>query len=78
MRSPPAWAADNRPQLATLTKAATAGEGRLHEIEFDGYCMMGHIARGHARLIGRNGLTWTTKLPEIAGAVHDRLSQYQL
>jgi bifunctional non-homologous end joining protein LigD len=57
------------PQLATLANLAPAGGDWLHEIKFDGYRIMAHVADGEARLISRNGLPWTAKLPEIAAAV---------
>jgi bifunctional non-homologous end joining protein LigD len=57
------------PQLATLSKVAPNGDDWLHEIKFDGYRIIAHVVDGHARLISRNGLDWTAKLPEIAAAL---------
>jgi bifunctional non-homologous end joining protein LigD len=57
------------PQLATLTKAAPSGDDWLHEIKFDGYRIMAHVADGKAKLISRNGKDWSAKLPEIAAAL---------
>ena len=56
-------------ELATLVDAAPAGDEWLHEIKFDGYRMLGRVAKGKARFISRNGLDWTKKLPELAEAV---------
>jgi bifunctional non-homologous end joining protein LigD len=39
------------------------------EIKFDGYRMLAHIAGGGARMLSRNGLSWSAKLPEIAGTL---------
>jgi bifunctional non-homologous end joining protein LigD len=56
-------------ELATLVDAAPAGDEWLHEIKFDGYRMLGRVQKAKARLISRNGLDWTKKLPELAEAV---------
>jgi bifunctional non-homologous end joining protein LigD len=54
------------PQLATLAKDPPAGDGWLHEIKFDGYRMLAHIAGGKTAFISRNGLDWSAKFPELA------------
>ena len=57
------------PQLATLADAAPEGEGWLHEIKYDGYRILAHIAGGTARLLTRNALDWTAKFPALANAL---------
>jgi bifunctional non-homologous end joining protein LigD len=57
-----------RPQLATLTAAAPEGLEWVHEIKYDGYRLFARIEHGKIRLITRNGLDWTAKIPELAQA----------
>ena len=57
------------PELATLaTRPPTHGEWS-YEIKFDGYRMMARIENGDARLISRNGLDWSKKMPHIRAAL---------
>jgi len=49
------------PALATLRSAPPAGEDWLHEVKFDGYRMMAHVADGKVRLFTRSGLDWTRR-----------------
>jgi bifunctional non-homologous end joining protein LigD len=42
-------------QLATLVKAPRKGNEWLHEIKFDGYRLLGFVARGAVMLRTRNG-----------------------
>src|SRR5665213_302570 len=58
-----------RPMLATLVKAAPAGDGWLHEIKYDGYRMLARVERGRARIFSRNGKEWTAALQPIAASV---------
>ena len=53
------------PQLATLAKAPPAGDRWLHEIKYDGYRMGCAIAADGVRLTSRNGLDYTSALPEL-------------
>jgi bifunctional non-homologous end joining protein LigD len=53
------------PQLADQTPAPPKGAGWLHEIKFDGYRTMAHIADGTCKLITRNGLDWTKRYGDI-------------
>ena len=53
------------PQLATLAKQPPAGDGWLHEIKYDGYRMGCAIAPDGVRLTSRNGLDYTSALPEL-------------
>jgi bifunctional non-homologous end joining protein LigD len=57
------------PQLADQTPAPPKGTGWLHEIKFDGYRTMAHIADGDCRLITRNGLDWTKRYGDIGPAL---------
>jgi bifunctional non-homologous end joining protein LigD len=59
---------DLKPQLATSASTAPAGPDWLHEIKYDGYRLFARIEHGKVRLITRNGLDWTSKFPELAGA----------
>ena len=57
------------PQLAQLVHAPPSGAGWISEVKFDGYRM---ICRKHGdavRIITRNGLDWTGRLPTLAAAV---------
>ena len=53
------------PQLATLAKQPPAGDAWLHEIKYDGYRMGCAIAPDGVRLTSRNGLDYTSALPEL-------------
>jgi bifunctional non-homologous end joining protein LigD len=55
-----------KPQLAVPAQSAPDGADWLHEIKYDGYRLIAHIARGEVRLATRNGLDWTRKFPELA------------
>ncbi len=56
------------PELATLVAEAPSGQEWLHEIKFDGYRLLCHVADGKARLFTRRQLDWTARFPTIAGA----------
>ena len=58
-----------RPQLTQLVTAAPDGDQWLHEIKYDGFRMHARLDHGEVRLLTRNGLNWTGKYPQIAGAV---------
>jgi len=45
-----------RPQLTQLVDAAPDGDGRVHEIKFDGYRMHARLDRGAVKLLTRTGL----------------------
>ncbi|HXT78237.1 MAG TPA: DNA ligase D [Acetobacteraceae bacterium] len=57
------------PQLAAVTEEAPEGENWLTEIKFDGYRLLVWIENGTVRIVTRNGLDWTDRLPAIAQAV---------
>ncbi len=74
--SPPARAARPsempgfiKPQLATLKSKAPRGEQWLHEIKFDGYRVQIHLNKGKRKVYTRNGLDWTKRFSQIAGAL---------
>lgn len=60
---------DLSPQLATLAREAPAGDEWLHEIKYDGYRILCHVAGSNVRLVTRNGNDWTTRFAPIASAV---------
>jgi bifunctional non-homologous end joining protein LigD len=57
------------PQLATLVKAAPAGDAWLHELKFDGYRILARLARGRATLFSRRGKDWSASFPTVCAAV---------
>ncbi|MGX1050858.1 bifunctional non-homologous end joining protein LigD [Bradyrhizobium japonicum] len=58
-----------KPQLTTLRTKAPQGEQWLHEIKYDGYRVQVHLNRGRKKVFTRNGLDWTKRFTEIAGAL---------
>ncbi|ESX18179.1 DNA ligase D [Mesorhizobium sp. M1148] len=62
------------PQLATQVPkppggpVEDTGELWLHEIKFDGYRTMAHIADGEVRLITRGGIDWTRRYGDLPQA----------
>jgi bifunctional non-homologous end joining protein LigD len=61
------------PELATLVREAPEGDGWLHEIKFDGVRLLAFLDRGKARLVSRNNLDWTGRLPFLAKDLAERL-----
>ncbi len=57
------------PELATLVAEAPEGDGWIHEIKFDGYRFLAFLEGGRARLVSRNGLDWTARLPGLAAEI---------
>ena len=57
------------PQLAKLGDAPPRGNTWVHELKWDGYRILATIHKGKARLWSRNAIEWTSKLPDIVGAV---------
>jgi bifunctional non-homologous end joining protein LigD len=57
------------PQLASPAEEAPKGEGWISEIKFDGYRLLCWIDHGKVRLVTRNGLDWTDRLPAVAREV---------
>jgi bifunctional non-homologous end joining protein LigD len=58
-----------KPQLATLKAKAPKGEQWIHEIKYDGYRVQVHLNAGRKKVFTRNGLDWTKRFTEIAGAL---------
>lgn len=56
------------PQLATLVETVPDGDWR-YEVKFDGYRILARIDNGEVRLISRNGLDWTARMPQQAEAL---------
>lgn len=62
------------PQLATQVPkppggpVEDTGELWLHEIKFDGYRTMAHVADGEVRLITRGGIDWTKRYGDLPQA----------
>jgi bifunctional non-homologous end joining protein LigD len=48
---------------------APEGDDWIHEIKFDGYRFLAFLERGRARLVSRNGLDWTGRLPGLAAEI---------
>ncbi len=62
----PEWLA---PELATLVTEAPGGDEWLHEIKYDGYRMLCHVAGGRCTIFSRNRKDWTAELPALAAAM---------
>lgn len=58
-----------KPQLAILKSKAPVGSQWLHEIKFDGYRVQVHLNKGKKKVYTRNGLDWTKRFSQIAGAL---------
>jgi len=54
------------PQLATAVADPPAAADLVHEIKYDGYRTMAHIADGACRLFTRKGLDWTERYGALA------------
>ncbi|MEO6564838.1 MAG: DNA ligase D [Casimicrobiaceae bacterium] len=54
------------PMLATLVVKAPAGDDWVHEIKYDGYRMLGRIAKGKCTLFSRSGKDWTATFSALA------------
>ncbi len=60
---------EQAPQLATLVSTPPEGPGWISEIKFDGYRMLCRKQGDAVRLITRNGLDWTSRVPQLAQAI---------
>jgi bifunctional non-homologous end joining protein LigD len=66
-----------KPQLAAL-KAKPRGEQWIHEIKYDVYRVQVHLNSGRKKVFTRNGIDWTKRFTEIAGApCYPRTSRYR-
>jgi bifunctional non-homologous end joining protein LigD len=57
------------PQLASVVDKPPAGKDWISEIKFDGYRLICWIDQGKVRLMTRNELDWTDRLPAVAREV---------
>jgi bifunctional non-homologous end joining protein LigD len=57
------------PQLAAVAEEPPKGEGWISEIKFDGYRLLCWLDHGKVRVVTRNGLDWTDRLPAVAHAI---------
>jgi bifunctional non-homologous end joining protein LigD len=57
------------PQLASVADDPPKGNDWVSEIKFDGYRLLCWLDRGNVRLMTRNGLDWTDRLPAVARAI---------
>ncbi len=57
------------PQLASVAEEPPEGEEWVSEIKFDGYRLLCWLDHGKVRVLTRNGLDWTDRLPAVADAV---------
>ncbi len=55
-----------QPMLATLVANAPTGDDWVHEIKYDGYRMLAHIAKGKCALFSRSGKDWTATFGQVA------------
>src|SRR3977135_2266276 len=55
-------------QPSTAAKPPS-GHGWIHEIKYDGYRMMAWREGGRVRLLTRNGIDWSDRLPSVLAAV---------
>jgi bifunctional non-homologous end joining protein LigD len=60
-----------RPQLATLTAAAPAGDQWLHEIKFDGYRMICRKDGAAVQLFSRNENDWTARFSTLVESLRE-------
>jgi bifunctional non-homologous end joining protein LigD len=66
---PPEMPGFIKPQLATLKSKAPSGSQWIHEIKYDGYRVQVHLNHGKRKVYTRNGLDWTKRFSQIAGAL---------
>jgi bifunctional non-homologous end joining protein LigD len=60
---------DQAPQLCRLAQQAPDGDAWISEIKFDGYRLLAWKTAGKVRLVTRNGLDWTSRLPTVSDAI---------
>jgi ATP-dependent DNA ligase len=56
-------------EMARREAKAPKGEQWIHEIKYDGYRVQVHLNSGRKKVFTSNGLDWTTRFTEIAGAL---------
>jgi bifunctional non-homologous end joining protein LigD len=57
------------PQLASVADDPPKGDNWVSEIKFDGYRLLCWLDHGNVRLMTRNGLDWTDRLPAVVRAI---------
>jgi bifunctional non-homologous end joining protein LigD len=57
------------PQLSQLADSPPAGDDWVSEVKFDGYRLLSFLSNGGIRILSRNGLDWTTRLPALARTI---------
>ena len=57
------------PQLSAVADEPPEGADWINEIKFDGYRLLCWLDHGKVRVVTRNGLDWTDRLPAVARAV---------
>lgn len=57
------------PQLATLATSAPTGAEWISELKFDGYRLVVAVTGRAVRLLTRNGLDWTDRMPSLATTI---------
>ena len=57
------------PQLCSVAGDPPPGDTWLSEIKFDGYRLLASIKNGSVRLLTRNGLDWSDRMPAVATAI---------
>lgn len=70
-RSPPPKSI--KPQLAVPAAEAPRGDKWMHEVKFDGYRLLIHVIGGAVTIRSRRGSDWTSKLPDLARAIGERV-----
>ncbi|HET8882824.1 MAG TPA: DNA ligase D [Solimonas sp.] len=56
-------------QLARLVDTAPGGDGWVHEIKYDGYRFIALRQNRRVKLVSRNGIDWSDKLPALRDAI---------
>jgi bifunctional non-homologous end joining protein LigD len=60
---------EQAPELASVVNEAPEGEDWISEVKFDGYRLLCWKDGRTVRVVTRNGLDWTDRLPSVARAV---------
>jgi len=58
-------------QLARLAERAPSGADWIHEVKYDGYRFLAMRENRRVKILSRNGIDWTAKLPTLREAVLD-------
>ena len=57
------------PQLCSVANDPPSGDAWVSEIKFDGYRLVASVTDGVVRLLTRNGLDWSDRMPAVAAAI---------